>query len=183
MRIQTGLCLPTPFVWGSCKAYYPFGESTGQGNATCPLQSPRQQDLPEWRYTAHYSFTPSAPESASSEAVKRRQLKNTKNKTGTVSQYELGWLKVRKSTFLETSASKGCFFPPSSQYPCRSWHYALYWLSKVNFTFKVYTMKCFNLKKCFTDPCKMCIQPKIIYTLIKKRKTFINIKTEFIQTY
>lgn len=39
----------------SRKAYYPFGESTGQGSATCPLQSPQQQDLLDWRYTAHYS--------------------------------------------------------------------------------------------------------------------------------
>lgn len=63
MRTQPGPRLSAPFIWGSRKAYYPFGESTGQGNATCPLQSPQQQDLLEWRYTAHYSVTPSAPES------------------------------------------------------------------------------------------------------------------------
>lgn len=28
---------------GSHKAYYPFGESTGQGTTTCPLQLPQQQ--------------------------------------------------------------------------------------------------------------------------------------------
>lgn len=34
-----------------------------------------------------------------------------KKKAGAVSQYELGRLEVIKSTCLETSASKGCFFP------------------------------------------------------------------------
>lgn len=30
---------------GSHEAHYPFGETTGQGTTTCPLQSPQQQDL------------------------------------------------------------------------------------------------------------------------------------------
>lgn len=29
---------------GSHEAHYPFGETTGQGTTTCPLQSPQQQD-------------------------------------------------------------------------------------------------------------------------------------------
>lgn len=97
---------------GSRKAYYPFGGSTGQGNATCPLQSPQQLDLLEWRYTAHYSVTPFAPETQ--RALRQWREGEGEKKAGAVSQYELGRLKVIKSTFLDTSASKGCFFPSQS---------------------------------------------------------------------
>lgn len=63
---------------GRRKAYYLFGESTGRGNATCPLQSPQQPDLQDWRYTAHYNVTPSAPESQRALSTKEEPAEEKK---------------------------------------------------------------------------------------------------------
>lgn len=114
----------------SRKAYYPFGESTGQGSATCPPQSPQQQDLLEWRYTAHYSVM----RQRVSELWGSKE--EAMEKKGWSCQSIWTWTTEGHKVNLFRDICFKRFFFPSSRYPCRSWHNARYRLSKVNFTFE-----------------------------------------------
>lgn len=80
---------------GSHEAHYPFGETTGQGTTTCPLQSSQQQGLQNSEVTWDSTFQSFAVilfaiQSASQEETRRMRWE----KATAASHYELGWLMV-----------------------------------------------------------------------------------------
>lgn len=111
MRTQPGPWPSAPFIWGEPQGLLSFWRVYRSGQCNMPSAiTPATRTAGVTLHGPLQRYAVCTRESVSSEAVKRRRWK--KKKAGAVSQYELGRLKVTKSTFFETSASKGCFFFP-----------------------------------------------------------------------
>lgn len=75
---------------GSHEAHYPFGETTGQGTTTCPLQLPQQQDPQNSEVTLQSSAVILFASHPTSQEERRVRWEEAT----VASHHELKWLMV-----------------------------------------------------------------------------------------
>ncbi len=104
---------------GRHEAHYPFGESTGQGTATCPLQSPQQQD-PQNSEMAWYGTLQSFAVISANEP---REKEKDEMRRGDSRHSLWTWVIDGGKVSLGTSASQVLLFLKLC--PCRPWFSAM----------------------------------------------------------